>query len=76
MKACREIGGPLSNAGQAAAVLMAQTKEITCYICEQVICKSSVQRVERVGLKRQNQVLAQNVGKEDIGQMNVDQSEI
>ena len=35
MKACREIGGPLSNAGLAAAVLMAQTKEITCYNCVQ-----------------------------------------
>ena len=35
MKACREIGGPLSNAGLAAAVLMAQTKEITCYNCGQ-----------------------------------------
>ena len=35
MKACREIGGPLSNAGLAAAVLMAQAKEITCYNCGQ-----------------------------------------
>lgn len=35
MKACREIGGPLSNAGLAAAVLMAQTEEITCYNCGQ-----------------------------------------
>ena len=33
IKACREIGGPLSNAGLAATVLMAQTKGITCYNC-------------------------------------------
>ena len=37
---------------------------------------SSVQRMERIGLKRNYQAFAQNVGKEDIGQMNVDQSEI
>jgi hypothetical protein len=36
MKACREIRGPLSNAGLAAAVLMAQTKGITCYNCGQI----------------------------------------
>jgi hypothetical protein len=77
MKACREIGGLLSNAGLVAAVLMVQTKGITCYNCgKQVIRKSSVQRVERVDLKRQYQVFAQNLGKEGIGQMNVDQSEI
>ena len=77
MKACREIGGPLSNAGLAAAVLMAQAKEITCYNCGQTgHMQKQCTRVERIDLKRQNQVLAQNVGKEDIGQMNVDQSEI
>lgn len=34
MKACREIGGPLSNAGLAAAVLAAQrNNNIKCYKC-------------------------------------------
>uniref|UniRef100_UPI001E1B598C igE-binding protein-like n=1 Tax=Jaculus jaculus TaxID=51337 RepID=UPI001E1B598C len=34
MKACREIGGPLSNAGIAAAVLAAKRiRDITCYNC-------------------------------------------
>ena len=77
MKACREIGGPLSNAGLAAAVLMVQTKGITCYNCGQTgHMQKQCTRVERVGSKRKYQVFAQNVGKKDIGQMNVDQSEI
>jgi hypothetical protein len=34
---------------------------------KQVTSKSSVQRMERIGLKRNYQAFAQNVGKEDIG---------
>nr|XP_020145704.1 igE-binding protein-like [Microcebus murinus] len=34
LKACREIGGPLTNSGLAAAVLAAQKgKDMTCYNC-------------------------------------------
>ncbi|XP_033616382.1 igE-binding protein-like [Fukomys damarensis] len=34
MKACREIGGPLTNSGIAAAVLAAQrSRDVTCFNC-------------------------------------------
>lgn len=55
MKACREIGGPLTNTGLAAAILQSQRKgngrnpDVTCYKCGK---KGHIQKQCKGGLGR------------------------
>ncbi|XP_021069978.1 igE-binding protein-like [Mus pahari] len=76
MKACREIGGPLTNTGLAAAVLSAQNlREVRCYNYGQ---KGHIQKNcskgRGVKIVRKHQTCVQSVVKASIGQMSAGQS--